>query len=172
MKGIEYGVGGKKMTARGTNLPRVKKQNEALIKEIIYKYGPISRSKIAEMLSLTPPTITTNVSSLIERGLVYEFAAEDSDVEERSLGRKPIKINFIQNARYAVGVEMNPYQTAICMLDLRGNEKISMKYPPMNGVYVEEMDMLARNIDKLISESGVDPEKILGVGMGLPGFVE
>ena len=160
------------MTARGTNLPRVKKQNEALIKEIIYKYGPISRSKIAEMLSLTPPTITTNVSSLIERGLVYEFAAEDSDVEERSLGRKPIKINFIQNARYAVGVEMNPYQTAICMLDLRGNEKISMKYPPMNGVYVEEMDMLARNIDKLISESGVDPEKILGVGMGLPGFVE
>ena len=55
------------MTARGTNLPRVKKQNEALIKEIIYKYGPISRSKIAEMLSLTPPTITTNVSSLIER---------------------------------------------------------------------------------------------------------
>ena len=96
------------MTARGTNLPRVKKQNEALIKEIIYKYGPISRSKIAEMLSLTPPTITTNVSSLIERGLVYEFAAEDSDVEERSLGRKPIKINFIQDARYAVGVEMNP----------------------------------------------------------------
>lgn len=68
MKGIEYGVGGKMMTARGTNLPRVKKQNEALIKEIIYKYGPISRSKIAEMLSLTPPTITTNVSSLIERG--------------------------------------------------------------------------------------------------------
>ncbi|MFQ9350877.1 MULTISPECIES: ROK family transcriptional regulator [Hungatella] len=160
------------MTARGTNLPRVKKQNEALIKEIIYKYGPISRSKIAEMLSLTPPTITTNVSSLIERGLVYEFAAEDSDVEERSLGRKPIKINFIQDARYAIGVEMNPYQMAICMLDLRGNEKISMKYPPMNGVYVEEMDMLARNIDKLISESGVDPEKILGVGMGLPGFVE
>ena len=74
MKGIEYGVGGKMMTARGTNLPRVKKQNEALIKEIIYKYGPISRSKIAEMLSLTPPTITTNVSSLIERGLVYELS--------------------------------------------------------------------------------------------------
>lgn len=59
------------MTARGTNLPRVKKQNEALIKEIIYKYGPISRSKIAEMLSLTPPTITTNVTSLIERLGLY-----------------------------------------------------------------------------------------------------
>ena len=160
------------MTARGTNLPRVKKQNEALIKEIIYKYGPISRGKIAEMLSLTPPTITTNVTSLIERGLVYEFPADASDVEERSLGRRPVKIDFVQDARYAIGVELNPYQTAICMLDLHGNEKISVKYPPMNGEYVEEMDALAQSIDKLIAGSGVDMEKILGVGVGLPGFVE
>lgn len=160
------------MTARGTNLPRVKKQNEALIKEIIYKYGPISRSKIAEMLSLTPPTITTNVSSLIERGLVHEFAAEDTDADEPALGRKPVKINFIQEARFAIGVEMNPYQTAICMLNLRGNEIISMKYPPMNKGYVGEMDAIAENIGKLILESGVDQEKILGVGVGLPGFVE
>ena len=41
---------------QGNNPIRVKKQNETLIKEIIYKYGPISRTQIAEMLSLTPPT--------------------------------------------------------------------------------------------------------------------
>lgn len=46
---------------QGNNPVRVKKQNEVLVKEIIYKYGPISRSQIAERLSLTPPTITTNV---------------------------------------------------------------------------------------------------------------
>lgn len=160
------------MTARGTNLPRVKKQNEALIKEIIYKYGPISRSKIAEMLSLTPPTITTNVTSLIERGFVYEFAANDSDMEERALGRKPIKINFIPDARYAIGVEINPYQTAICILDLRGNEKNSMRYQPVNADYDKELDTLALNIHKLVAESGVELHKILGIGVGLPGFVE
>lgn len=160
------------MAARGTNLPIVKKQNEALIKEIIYKYGPISRSRIAAMLSLTPPTITTNVASLIESGLVYEFAADAFDAEERSPGRKPIKIDFIRDARFSVGVEMNPYQTVICMLDLRGNERISRKYPPMNGSYAAEMDTLARNVQRLITESGVDPERILGIGVGLPGFVE
>ena len=36
---------------QGNNPIRVKKQNETLIKEIIYKYGPISRTQIAEMLS-------------------------------------------------------------------------------------------------------------------------
>ena len=55
---------------QGNNPIRVKKQNETLIKEIIYKYGPISRTQIAEMLSLTPPTITTNVNALIRQGFV------------------------------------------------------------------------------------------------------
>lgn len=160
------------MAAHGTNLPRVKKLNESLIKEIIYKYGPISRSRIAVMLSLTPPTITTNVSSLLERGLVYEFTADEADVGKPSLGRKPIKINFIPEARFSIGVDMNPYETVLCILDLRGNEKISAKHPPMNGEYQEEMSALARDIEKLVSQSGVDTQKILGVGVGLPGFVD
>ena len=62
---------------QGNNPIRVKKQNETLIKEIIYKYGPISRSQIAEMLSLTPPTITTNVNGLIRQGFVYETSQDE-----------------------------------------------------------------------------------------------
>ena len=42
----------------------------------------------------------------------------------------------------------------------------------MNRTYVEEMDVRARNINTLIQDSGTEPEKILGVGVGLPGFVE
>jgi len=124
------------------------------------------------MLELTPPTITTNVAYLIECGLVYEFAAEDSDTVVHSLGRKPIKIDFIADSRYTIGVEKNPYLTTICIVDLRGNEIISMKYPPLKAGYVQELDALSSNIQKMVLESGIEAEKILGVGMGLPGFVE
>ncbi len=164
------------MAIKGNNLPRVKKQNETLIKEIIYKYGPISRSKIAEMLSLTPPTITTNVTALIEQGLVYEFSTDISDSEEKGeekvLGRRPVKINFVPDSRYAIGVETNPYNTAICMLDLRGNEICSARYEPAKDNYEKELDLLAQRIQTLIDKSKVDRECILGVGFGLPGFVE
>ena len=44
---------------KGSNLTNVKRQNESAIRDVIYRYGPISRSEIAQMLSLTPPTITT-----------------------------------------------------------------------------------------------------------------
>ena len=53
----------------GNNLTNVKKHNEILIKEVVYKYAPISRSEIADMLSLTPPTITTNITELNGEGV-------------------------------------------------------------------------------------------------------
>ena len=127
---------------QGNNPIRVKKQNETLIKEIIYKYGPISRSQIAEMLSLTPPTITTNVNGLIRQGFVYE-TSQDEKTEEpaastaengaeekagkssregrRPLGRRPVQIDFVADACYVIGAEINKYQIAVCLMDLRGN---------------------------------------------------
>lgn len=159
------------MITRGTNLPRIKKKNEALIKEIIYKYAPISRGKIAEMLLLTPPTITTNVASLIEKGLVCECVSEE-DPSEHSLGRKPVNIDFVRNARFAIGIEINPYCTAIGILNLRGHEKIRKKFPAMNCGYEEAMDKISGYVQEVIRESGVDTKKILGVGVGVPGFVE
>ena len=69
----------------GNNQERVKIQNTESIKEIIYKYGPISRAEIADMLHLTPPTITTNVANLIQQGMVYECDSEEK--KESSVGQ-------------------------------------------------------------------------------------
>lgn len=159
------------MTTRGANLPRVKKQNESLIKEVIYKYGPISRIEISEMLSLTPPTITTNISAMVEQGLVRECIAVESE-EAHSLGRRPVKLNFVEDAFFVAGVEINPYQTAICVVDLRGNIKARMKYPPVELEYKKEMDLLAEKIMETVAESGIDQNRLLGVGLGIPGFVD
>lgn len=160
------------VTIRGSNLPRVKKQNKASIKEVIYKYGPISRLEIAELLSLTPPTITKNVAALIKEGLVQECDSGDEQKSEKALGRKPIKIDFISNARYVVGVELGPYRTTLCIVDLRGNMLFDMKLSAACKDYEKMMDNLAQSIQTLIEKSEVDRRKILGVGIGLPGFVE
>lgn len=162
---------------QGNNSVRVKKQNEVLIKEIIYKYGPISRSQIAEMLSLTPPTITTNVNALIKSGYIYEFAAEEKGVKEaegspKPLGRRPVKIDFVEDARYVVGAEVNKYQISVCVMNLRGKVKTSCFCVPEKDDYKTVLDTLAKQIEKAIADSGVEREKILGIGAGFPGFVD
>jgi len=157
---------------RGNNLPRVKKQNMQSIKEVIYKFGPIPRSEIAKLLSLTLPTITKNVNTLIEEGLVKECDIEISSENIKALGRKPKSVDFISDARFVVGVELGPYHTTMCVVDLRGKVVRDMKLPVACKDYKEMMGNLAQNIKDLIAESKIAHEKILGVGVGLPGFVE
>ena len=156
---------------KGNNLPAVKRQNEALIKEVVYKYAPISRSEIAEMLSLTPPTITTNISLLLKQGLLEE-CTDSAQEEEHALGRPPVKLNFVENAYYVIGVEVHPYQTVITLLNLRGKEQSSARYPTENTEYQNEIRVLAEQIRRVLAESGIAGEKILGIGVGIPGFVK
>jgi len=168
-------------SSQGSNPIRVKKQNETLIKEIIYKYGPISRSQIAQMLSLTPPTITTNVNGMIRQGFVREMDQEDNPGElipsesgdgRRPLGRRPVQIDFVPEACYVVGAEINKYEIAVCMLDLRGKIITSSRCTLENDDYDRIIQALLEQINKVIANSGISQEKILGAGVGITGFVD
>lgn len=159
------------VSMKGNNLPLLKKRNEASIKEVIYKYGPISRSEIAEILSLTPPTITTNVAAMIQEGLIQECEEEDSP-GQRHVGRKPINIDFVPTAKYVAGVELGPYHTSYCVLDLRGAVVCQFSEPAPSSHYNTMLEELCRGISRLWKESGVPTEKVLGAGVGLPGFID
>lgn len=163
------------MARAGNNLERLRVQNTESIKDTIYKHGPISRAEIAEILSLTPPTITTNVASLLQQGLVGE--CESGSVEEdcaarRTLGRKRILIDFVSNARYAVGVVRGHVGTLICVTDIRGNVVAEKQYMDDIEDYEEAMDAVAGYVEDLLGGTEVPREKIAGLGFGLPGFVD
>ena len=55
---------------QGANPARVKAANQSAILKTIYHYGPIKRSEVAQRLGLTLPTITTNINSMMARGIV------------------------------------------------------------------------------------------------------
>ena len=82
----------------GGNLPRIKVQNQFAIKEVIYKFGPISRIEIAQRLGLTLPTITTSVSMMLKRGLLKEV---DSSPNHKALGRKTMLVDINENSDQA-----------------------------------------------------------------------
>lgn len=163
------------MARTGNNLERLKSQNTESIKEVIYKYGPISRSEIAEMLQLTPPTITTNVTSLIQQGLVRECesgAVEEERRSEHTLGRKRILVDFIPDARYAIGVLRGYFGTLISLVDIRGNVVCEKQF--LDGIedYEQAMDAVAGYVEELVQQAGIPRERIAGMGIGLPGFVD
>lgn len=162
------------MARTGTNLERLKVQNTESIKEAIYKYGPISRSEIAEMLQLTPPTITTNVAALIQKGLVYECETSPAppQPDRHTLGRRRILVDFVPDALYAIGVEQGYFGTLLCLVDLRGNVVLERQYTEQISGYERAMDAIAEQVQALLGETDLPREKIAGLGIGLPGVVD
>ena len=151
------------MARTGNNQERVKIQNTESIKEIIYKYGPISRAEIADMLHLTPPTITTNVANLIQQGMVYECDSEEK--KESSVGRRRILIDFVQHAKYAIGVECGYHGMMICLVDIRCNVIAEHRYADKMDDYEETLNTVARHIQELLDEVKGPRKKVAGIGI-------
>lgn len=156
-------------------MERLKSQNTESIKEIIYKYGPISRSEIAGMLQLTPPTITTNVAALIQKGLVHECetgSGREKPCGGHTLGRRRVLVDFVPEAGYAVGVEQGYFGTLTSLVDLRGHVVLERQCEEDTDGYEQSIDRIAGQVEALLKEAGVPREKIAGLGVGLPGVVD
>ena len=105
--------------ASGNNLPRIKALNQSTIREIIYHYGPISRSEIAGRLSLALPTITGAINNLLNAGFIREVSPEAG--EKKVMGRKVALIDIIEDFRLFLGVEIRGTCRCACVTDYRGN---------------------------------------------------
>lgn len=156
---------------KGINHPQVKKRNLSLIKEIIYQYSPISRVTVAEMMTLTPATITNNVSLLIEAGLIREIKLDELP-EDNAVGRRPIMLEFVADSSYVIGIEISPRGVFLCLCNVIGNvicqKKIKINY--LN--YDQCICDVAASIETLIEESEVPRNKIVAIGVGVPGFID
>lgn len=158
------------MHQRGSNHQLLKQNNYNLIKKYIYQHSPVSRVEVAQALSLTTPTITGMVNPLIARGLLQETAGVACE-EEKSAGRPRIMLEFVPTAYYICGVDVGPYWINYVLTDLHGNVISSRRTQDTLGEYGETAELLSRQIPDFLAESGVSMDKLLGVGICLPGLI-
>lgn len=154
---------------KGSSLLETKRRNRVYIKDTIFKMEPITRMDIAEELGLTLPTITTSVNEMMVEGIVEEIPLP-AELLSNTAGRRPVGIGLVANAKQVIGVELGPYATRIVLMNLRGKILESIEAEPGTGNYQEMTGKLARYIEEIKKKANED--KLLGIGIGLPGFIE
>ncbi len=144
----------------------VKKENRNRIYKLICEKERISKPEIAYLLGISMPTVMQNVKSLQDEGLV-----EEAGVLGSTGGRKAVAISCVENARYSIGVDITRNHISAVLINLTGNIvegiRVSKKYQNTLD-HAQEMGKL---IDNLIKKSGINPSKILGVGISVPGIL-
>ena len=158
------------MNERGSNHQLLKQNNHNLIKKYIYRNSPISRVEIAQQLGLTTATITGMVNPMISSGLLRETVTPAE--QNKGAGRPRMMLEFVSETHYICGVDTGPYRTNYILTDLRGNTIAARHTDQPLGEYQVTLERLAREIPEFLAEAGVPKEKILGVGICLPGMID
>lgn len=137
----------------------------------VYRYlysatEPVTKQDLAHDLSMSLPTLTQNLNELLEQGLI-----DNSEIANSTGGRKPRILTVVPGARYAIGAEISPGHIRMVAVDMGIRElgyKAAERRFRGDESYARE---LAEDIERFIAECGLEREKLLGVGITLPGIV-
>lgn len=159
------------MNEKGSNHLLLKRSNYNLVKKYIYQHSPISRAEVAQKLSLTRATITGMVEQLIAKGLLRETASAVGE-EGRGTGRPRVMLEFVPNAYYICGVEVSPYRINYILTDLHGDVIAWHHTTDVLDQYDTTLGLLQKEIPEFLARTGISREKLLGVGIGMPGLID
>lgn len=150
---------------RGSNI-EVKKINRNQIFRFVNKYEKVSKPDIASSLGISMPTVLQNVNELIDRGLIKEVGAFES-----TGGRKAKVIAPIQDARYAIGIDITQNHVSLGLTDLSGKVlRHTRQHKPFinKRQYYKEMGEMAV---EFLENSKIPEDRFLGFGISVPGII-
>lgn len=163
------GRGNREGMRRGTNLPLMGEYNQAVVLEAI-RLAPrgLSRAALARTTGLSAQTVTNVTRRLLEAGLVRA-----GDVSGSGPGRPGRLLVLDAGSRLTVGVHLDPASVSLVMLDLAGDTVArSQVVPPRTESPQAVLDEVVRAVDDLITTSAVARERVVGVGIAVPGPVD
>lgn len=152
-----------------SGLLEMKRYNRRRIKGLIYRRAPITRAEVAGRLGLTLPTVTTSVADMLAEGILQELPVDNWQAGPQG-GRKPLALDFDPNAACALGMELHPGGITALAVDLRGRLLARADAPQAPGEYAAMLDIAAVCLQNLLSQ--LPGRRVLGAGVGLPGFIE
>jgi len=158
------------MSYTGINLESVKANNRSSILKLLNEQGPTSRKDMAQILGLTPASVTQNCADLIAAGILCE---EGEVKDSNRAGRRKILIGINYACRYVLSVCIELESTCITLSDLRGENrtarviKTDTAAPPY-----QFLQSVAQVCISLIQNASISKDMILGVGVSIPGLVD
>ncbi|NUR61845.1 MAG: ROK family transcriptional regulator [Catenulispora sp.] len=133
---------------------------------LLARRGPLSRAQIADLLQMSPATITQSTKRLLTEGLLVEQAPRPSPA-----GRPSIPLSLVPESAHTVGIQVaHEHVTGvISQLDAEVVHSFRQDFDPAAPDAVATLTALIRSeIDEL--ERRRLP--LAGVGVAVPGIVE
>jgi len=138
--------------------------NERNILDLVCRRAPIARVDIAAALGLTGASITRLTKDLEEKGLLVEQVLRTG---ARGQPSKPLSLNA--EAAYSAGIYFSHTFIEVGLVDLVGRMVSVERMPLARASTTAIVDAAQHAIAKQIKHAGIDPNRLVGAGVAVPG---
>ncbi|WP_406858839.1 ROK family transcriptional regulator [Streptomyces sp. HUAS MG47] len=157
----------------GRTVRDLRRENRTAVLRRLYFEGPMSRLMLGPATGLSSGSISNVVAELVAEGLVEEAGSVDS-----AGGRPRTLLRVSPGAGCMIGVDIGETRLRIELFDLTLTELARAERPlastgPRTARYDVGLvvDHLRDGIAEVLDTAGVPTERLLGVGVGVPGIV-
>ena len=155
---------------RGSNLSRLGDFNQVVVLDAIRR-APTGISRV-ELVTETGLTAQT-VSNIVRRLIDDEVVGESGRVKPMSRGKPRTLLQVRPDARFAVGVHVDPATLTYVLIDLAGTVRgYARRHTPDVGRPEQVVATIAHEVDKLIKGAAIDRSALLGLGVAAPGPID
>jgi len=141
--------------------------NRKTVYKLVSTVGEISKAEISRQTGISSPTVIKIVSFLLENGFVVEAGEGDT-----ALGRKPQLLRFNPDAAFSIGAELDGGRIRLGLVNLLGEVKIIKKIDVTQDFDNVIGNVMVSGIRDIVAEAGISEDKILGIGIGIPGVLD
>ncbi|TMV52108.1 ROK family transcriptional regulator [Paenibacillus mesophilus] len=134
----------------------------------IRKRGIVSKFDLLDLSGLTSSTLTRMLEELTSTGWI-----EESGLGESSGGRRPLLYRLKQDRGFVLGLDVSRSTTRLVLCDLQ-LEKIDSASWQMTERMTPDLLLqeVVRATRKMLAKHSIDPDKLLGMGIGAVGPVD
>ncbi|MBT1184478.1 ROK family transcriptional regulator [Streptomyces sp. CJ_13] len=154
----------------GRTVRDLRRGNRGAVLQRLYFGGPMSRQELGPATGLSSGSVSNVVGELIADGLLEEAGIVDSDG-----GRPRTLLRVSPGSAHLIGVDVGETRVRVGLFDLTLTELARAETPLLpRGCYDVGpiVDHIRAGIGAVLARAGVGTDRLLGVGVGVPGIVD
>lgn len=149
----------------------MRNRNRSLVVDVLRQRGGVTQADLSRVTGLSRSTVSNLVNELRGAGHVAEL--DEADAAPGQVGRPPALLVLEPSAGSAMGIDFGHSHVRVALSDLshrivsERERDIAVDEDP-----VGSLDAAADLANEMLRDAGVEPEAVIGCGMGVPGPVD
>ncbi|GAA4310481.1 ROK family transcriptional regulator [Pontixanthobacter gangjinensis] len=149
-----------------SNVDRKRYLQKIKIVKYLFLNGSTSNAEICSKFNISLPTSMSLINTLMDKGIVVKAGQGKSEG-----GRKPDLYGLKEQSFFVLSIHIKRFKIKIAITDnnhsIITEETIETEISPKSNI----VDFLYEKADEFIQTSGIDVDKLLGIGISMPGLV-